>query len=437
MDIDSIKRKLLIKYPIFGTTIVNLKMQPTDDIPTAATDGKSIFYNPTFIDSLAKNQQIFIFAHEICHVAFNHIYRREGKDAMLWNIATDSVINALLKHDGLPIIEGGVDIPEAINYDAEEMYELLKQDSNLRNQISRNYTNQDVHNMWDKAIEERKKGKSSDEKDPKGSNLQDNDSSQNNRQNQKNDKEKQDKKNETENEEQDERKAFRQNEKERKKRLKEFSEKLAEESSQKPKITSRKENSSLSRKVTDIGIALPLIDWRRLLKQAIKCDEDYTRKNARMRGEYFRHRIQQMPKAETEILIDTSGSVSEKLLKNFLRECKNIVNSSKVKVGCFDKSFYGFTDIRTQDDIDKLEFPGGGGTDFSVAVNAFSKNASNKIIFTDGYADMPKRNTRGTVWIVYGKEKIHPEGGRVIYISDEQLRKLNHSYKKHENPKTR
>ena len=78
-----------------------------------------------------------------------------------------------------------------------------------------------------------------------------------------------------------------------------------------------------------------------MLRQAIRYDEEYTRKNARMRNGYFRHRIEQIPMPEAEILLDTSGSVSEVLLKNFLRECKNILDNSKVKVGCFNTEFSG------------------------------------------------------------------------------------------------
>ena len=128
---------------------------------------------------------------------------------------------------------------------------------------------------------------------------------------------------------------------------------------------------------------MPLIDWRKLLKQAVKYDEEWTRKNARMRNGYFRHRIEQVPMPETEILLDVSGSVSEVLLKNFLRECKNIFDSSKVKIGCFNTRFHGFTELRRQDDIDNMKFPIGRGTDFDVAVEAFSRRVPNKIIFTD------------------------------------------------------
>ena len=136
-DIESIKRKLLIKYPTFGSIIANLEFQASKDIATAGTNGKVLLYNPKFIDSLSEKQQIFIFAHEVCHVAFEHIFRSEGKDKRCWNTATDAVINALLQQDGLPIVEGGVDIPEAINYDAEEMYnKLLEEEKKKQEQQS-------------------------------------------------------------------------------------------------------------------------------------------------------------------------------------------------------------------------------------------------------------------------------------------------------------
>ena len=165
-----------------------------------------------------------------------------------------------------------------------------------------------------------------------------------------------------------------------------------------------------------------------MLRQAIRYDEEYTRKNARMRNEYFRHKVEQIPIPEAEILLDTSGSVSEELLKNFLRECKNILDNSKVKVGCFNTEFHGFTEIRKTEDIDNMMFPIGGGTNFNAAVGAFSRKASNKIIFTDGEADMPRKTVRNVIWVVYGNKKINPKGGKVINISGEQLKRLYQSF---------
>ena len=476
-DIDSIKRKLLIKYPTFGSVIANLKFQASKDIETAGTDGKVLLYNPKFLGGLSEKQQIFIFAHEICHVAFEHIFRSEGKDKRLWNIATDSVINALLKQDGLPIVEGGVDIPEAINYDAEEMYNKLleekkkqeqqnsqgnqrqqnsqdsqerqnSQDSQRQQNIQDSQEEQnaqdsqggqnsqsgqeetdighDTHSLWDKAIEERKR-EQQEQVEKKG---QEQRQTKKKEKKERTDGEEQGEKKKREVEEkskfaeQGERETFKQNKIERRKQLQELSRELANKSSHEAGDGIQREGKKLS----DIGIATPLIDWRKLLRQAIRYDEEYTRKNARMRNGYFRHRIEQLPMPEAEILLDTSGSVSEVLLKNFLRECKNILDNSKVKVGCFNTEFHGFTELKKPEDIDNMSFPIGGGTDFNVAVGAFSRKAPNKIIFTDGEADMPRETVRNVIWVVFGDEKINPKGGKVINITGEQLRKLYQSF---------
>lgn len=134
MDINTIKTKLLIKYPTFGSIIANTEFQINNNIKTARTNGKVIEYNINFLNTLTEKEQIFLFAHEICHIAFDHIFRSEGKDNKTWNKATDAVINALLQQDGLPLIKGVVDIKEAVNYNAEEMYERLLKEKNQKNE---------------------------------------------------------------------------------------------------------------------------------------------------------------------------------------------------------------------------------------------------------------------------------------------------------------
>ena len=471
VDIDAIKRKLLIKYPTFGSVIANLEFQASKDIATAGTDGKVLLYNPEFVSGLSDKERTFLFAHEVCHVAFEHIFRSEGKDSRLWNIATDSVINALLKQDGLPMIEGGVDIPEAVNYDAEEMYNKLLEEKKKQQEQQGSQGNQeqqssqgnqeqqssqgnqeqqgsqgsqeqqssqggqgqqnsqeqteekadvghDTHSLWDKAIEERKKEQQEQQE-------QANQKAKKEGKTTAKDKEKQDdieQKEQQTNEfvEKGEKETFKQNKIERRKQLQELSKKLAEQSSHEAGTGIQRQGKKLS----DIGIATPLIDWRKLLRQAVKYDEEWTRKNARMRNGYFRHRVEEIPIPETEILLDTSGSVSETLLRNFLRECKNILANSKVKVGCFNTEFHGFTELRRVEDIDNMSFPIGGGTDFNAAVEAFSRRVPNKIIFTDGKAPMPEKSVRNVIWVVFGNQQINPKGGKVININGEQLRKL-------------
>ena len=86
--------------------------------------------------------------------------------------------------------------------------------------------------------------------------------------------------------------------------------------------------------------------------------------------------------------------------------------------------FYGFHEIRKPGDIEKIPLEGGGGTDFNTAVGAFTLRVENKVIFTDGEADIPEEPV-DAIWLIYGEKKIDPPGGRVIHITPEQFQKLS------------
>lgn len=475
-DIAALKRKMLVKYPFFGSVVASVGYKENKDIPTAGTDGETIYYNPEYLEGLSVEEQTFIFAHEVCHIAFNHILRSEGKNPELWNIATDGVINQFLKRDGLKMAPGGVDMAEAINYDAEQLYEKLlqeKQQSGQGNSQQNQQGNQqqssdggqsgdnqqqsqspqqgnsgsgssqeqkkqsqeqsggesgedskkedkskqdvghDTHSMWEQAV---KKHKEQQEKTDKKESLLDKLLGK--------DKDKKDKekteleKKQEELESMGEKDSFKKNLEDKKKQLEELKEAISKQASQAGTSTNRD-----IRTVNDIGTAKPLIDWRYVLREAIKYDVDWSYKNATLEDGVVNANLEEQPMPETEIVLDTSGSINEVLLKNFLRECKNILQHTKLKVGCFDTEFYGFHEIRTEEDIENMEFVGGGGTDFDIAVDAFSRRVENKIIFTDGEASMPDMPL-DAIWIVFGGEKINPKGGKVIHIDNEQLERL-------------
>ena len=481
-DIAALKRKMLVKYPFFGSVVASVGYKENKDIPTAGTDGETIYYNPEYLESLSVEEQTFVFAHEVCHIAFNHILRSEGKDPKLWNIATDGVINQFLKRDGLKMAKGGVDIAEAINYDAEQLYEKLLQEKQQRQQRQQNgqgngqnqqgnqqqnQENQqqngggrqsgvnqqqsqsqqqnsfgggssqeqdkqsqeqsgggfsedsqeeekqqdvghDTHSMWEQAV---KKHKDEQEKSGKKESLLDKLLGKDKKEKEKTELEKK----QEELEGMGEKDAFKKNLEDKKKQLEELKEAISKQASQAGISTNRD-----VRTVNDIGTAKPIIDWRYVLREVIKYDVDWSYKNATLEDGVVVANLEEQPMPETEIVLDTSDSINEVLLKNFLRECKNILQHTKLKVGCFDTEFYGFHEIRTEEDIENMRFEGGGGTDFDVAVGAFSRRVENKIIFTDGEASMPDMPL-DAIWIVFGGERINPKGGRVIYITPEQL----------------
>ena len=141
-DIVALKRKMLVKYPFFGSVVANVDYKEDKEILTVGTDGETIYYNPEFLERLSVEEQTFIFAHEVCHIAFNHILRSNGKDQRLWYIATDGVINQFLKSDGLKMVPGGVDMAEAIDYDAEQLYEKLLKEKQQNGQDDSQQTQQ-------------------------------------------------------------------------------------------------------------------------------------------------------------------------------------------------------------------------------------------------------------------------------------------------------
>ena len=126
-DILSLKKKLLVKYPYFSSVLLKVKFVESMSVKTAQTNGKVIMYNPIFMNKLTLDQQLFILAHEICHIAFNHINRCKNKDERVWNLATDAVINAFLKKDGLKLVKSAIMVEDAINYDVESLYEFMMQ----------------------------------------------------------------------------------------------------------------------------------------------------------------------------------------------------------------------------------------------------------------------------------------------------------------------
>lgn len=487
-DIESIKRKMLVKYPFFGSVVANVDYRANKNIPTAGTDGKVIHYNPEFLEKLSVEEQTFIFSHEVCHIAFNHILRSEGKDPAIWNTATDAVINAFLRRDGLKMVEGGVDMADAINYDAEQLYEKLLQEKQQQQQQGQGQGNQsqqqngqqgqqgqsqqnqsgqnsseeqeqsenspyqtqnnqgqsqslekqsgqeetsgsgdpstqdekqdvghDTHSMWEDAIKKHKEEQAN--KDKKES-LLDKLFNRNKQKDEKTPEQKEIEKKQEEIEQLGEKETFKKNLEEKKKELEELKKALSQQAMGSGSSTNRD-----IRNITDIGRAKPLIDWRYVLREAIKYDVDWSYRNTTIENGVISANLEEQPMPETEIVLDTSGSINETLLKNFLRECKNILQHSRLKVGCFDTEFYGFHEIRTEEDIENMKFEGGGGTNFDVAVGAFSRRVENKIIFTDGEAYMPNMPL-DAIWIVFGGIQINPKGGKVIQIDDEQLDRL-------------
>lgn len=87
-----------------------LYLVPTINVPTAATDGVVLLYNPLFVASLTIPECIGLLVHEMCHVRFKHTERFNDSgwiDRNRANKSMDMEINPTCRNAGYKIPEGG------------------------------------------------------------------------------------------------------------------------------------------------------------------------------------------------------------------------------------------------------------------------------------------------------------------------------------------
>lgn len=113
-------------HPFFGTLALFADIVISDQVETAATDGKRIWFNPTYIRRLGRKSLCGLFIHELMHLALRHADRRHSRDPQLWNVAADVVVNGMIRSGtdySLPV--GGVEIPKLAHLSVDEVYEQL------------------------------------------------------------------------------------------------------------------------------------------------------------------------------------------------------------------------------------------------------------------------------------------------------------------------
>lgn len=111
----------------FTTVCFSMQHKWDDRIPTAATNGLEIRYNPDFFMGLTPEERVFLLLHETMHVAFLHMDRLHERDIRRWNIAADHVINLMLIERGFQMPEGGLADPQYKGMSTEEVYDLLSE----------------------------------------------------------------------------------------------------------------------------------------------------------------------------------------------------------------------------------------------------------------------------------------------------------------------
>ena len=109
----------------FTTVCFSLKHVWDDQVPTAATDGRNIRFNPEFFLSLTTDEQVFLLLHEAMHVAYQHINRKMGREHQKWNVAGDLVINQHLVDRGFKMPQMFLLDSQYKDMSTEQVYDLL------------------------------------------------------------------------------------------------------------------------------------------------------------------------------------------------------------------------------------------------------------------------------------------------------------------------
>ena len=137
------RTQLLLNQPSFGTLCLRLKLV-AGELPTMATDGRRIVYDPAFVDELAPAELEAVLAREILHCALGHHCRGGVRDPRLWNEAADLAINPTLIGNGFTLPAGALLDDAFDNLSAEEIYARLMQRSREESSPAPNQAKQPI-----------------------------------------------------------------------------------------------------------------------------------------------------------------------------------------------------------------------------------------------------------------------------------------------------
>ena len=121
------RSRFLLRHPFTASLTLHLAVELVTDprLPTAATDGRRIYFNPDFLATLDAEQRLFVMAHEVCHCVAGHLSRQQNRQARRWNLAVDHEVNWLLVQDGFKLPPGAVLFPGLRGCSAEQVYSAL------------------------------------------------------------------------------------------------------------------------------------------------------------------------------------------------------------------------------------------------------------------------------------------------------------------------
>jgi len=364
---------LLLRHPFFGNMATRLRILAADDwLPTAAVDGRNLYYNTQFFNAMSNKEIEFVIAHEILHCVFDHLGRREDRNPMLYNIAADYKVNNLLVRDRIGEKPSIVDCFQDFQYDgdtSEEIYDKLFKEAEERGKELEELLKEleQEGEMLDEHLEAEGEDGDSDsdsgeEKDSNGNDIS--------------------------------KKKPKYSKEELKKIRDEIKEGMLQASQAAGAGNIPGEVQRMIKELTE-----PKMSWREILRQQIQSTikNDYTFSRPSRKAWHTGAVLPGMNFDETidiAVALDMSGSIGDAQARDFLSEIKGIMEEYKdynIKLWCFDTKIYNEQDFSADGGEDLLDYEilGGGGTDFMANWEYMKETGyvpKKFIMFTDGYA---------------------------------------------------
>lgn len=110
-----------------GSLMCSAEFKWDSEIPTAATNGVDLLWNPAWFETLPADTRETVLVHELYHIGLMHTIRRGDRDPAVWGQACDYRINNDLQRDGYtfvgtkPLLDTSFDkngiLPEEAIYD--------------------------------------------------------------------------------------------------------------------------------------------------------------------------------------------------------------------------------------------------------------------------------------------------------------------------------
>ena len=393
------RTRLIMERPFLGSLVMHLPLKEAGDwCKTTATDAQAFYFNPDFVANLSLAQTQFILAHEAMHCAMGHPHRRNHRIKKRWDVACDHAVNLMLIEEGLkPPLHGILANQDYETLSAEEIYPLIPEDTpeesfdehlfdDSQDQGSSSDPNEHQDDQQGKG--QGKEGQSEPEdKDGSGSQTAN--------------------------------KPHELSPAEREELSEQWKNRLA--AAAQAARQAGKLSQSMLRWVD--GLLAPSLPWRALLARffAINQRDDYSwRRPSRREGEAILPRLSSEG-LEVIAAIDTSGSISDDELREFVSELDALKGQVRARVTLLacdykiaDNSPWEYEPWDTMALPQDVE--GGGGTDFRPVfdwVEKENRGPNLLVYFTDAEGDFPKlAPDYPVIWLVKGKGSV-PWGERV------------------------